>query len=76
MTSSDQVVLGVRVVARLAAAHLIMALSDHLRARADGGATPTTATREPAPPALRYCEDCGAIHELGDHLPHRNRNLA
>lgn len=24
------------------------------------------------PPPLRYCDDCGAIHEVGDHLPRRN----
>lgn len=24
------------------------------------------------PPPLRYCDDCGVIHEVGDHLPRRN----
>ena len=27
------------------------------------------------PPPLRYCEDCGRIHELGDHI-HLHRNAA
>ncbi|MGE0397218.1 MAG: hypothetical protein AB7T06_10900 [Kofleriaceae bacterium] len=38
--------------------------------RAFANATP--ASRAPTPPPLRYCDDCGVIHEVGDHLPRRN----
>ncbi len=30
------------------------------------------ATRAPAPPPLRFCDDCGYVHEPGEHVRHRN----
>ena len=30
------------------------------------------ATRTPAPPPLRFCDDCGYVHEPGEHVRHRN----
>ncbi len=29
-------------------------------------------TRTPEPPALRFCDDCGYVHEPGDHVRYRN----
>jgi hypothetical protein len=36
---------------------------------------PATRIESRTPPPLRYCEDCGRIHELGDHV-HLHRNAA
>ena len=30
------------------------------------------ATRAPAPPPLRFCDDCGYVHEPGEHVRLRN----
>ncbi len=30
------------------------------------------ATRALTPPPLRFCDDCGYVHEPGDHVRHRN----
>lgn len=31
-----------------------------------------TAARRHTPPPLRLCDECGVVHELGQHLGHRN----
>lgn len=31
-----------------------------------------SATRAPAPPPLRLCDDCGYVHEPGEHVHYRN----
>jgi hypothetical protein len=28
--------------------------------------------RAPVPPPLRFCDECGYVHEPGDHVGHRN----
>ncbi len=30
------------------------------------------ATRSPVPPPLRFCDECGYVHEPGEHVRHRN----
>ena len=30
------------------------------------------ATRAPVPPPLRFCDECGYVHEPGEHVRHRN----
>lgn len=42
----------------------------HTLLRAAAPTAPTT--RAPAPPPLRFCDDCGYVHEPGEHVRHRN----
>lgn len=33
---------------------------------------PTVQIDAPTPPPLRFCDECGVVHELGDHVRYRN----
>jgi len=33
---------------------------------------PTVQIDAPTPPPLRFCDECGFVHELGDHVRYRN----